>query len=167
MRSSSSRWLLAVALVVVLLIAASVTVVLVNPRESGKILSEETPEGIVQRFIRAIQDQDYELAHSYLTAKLRSDCTVDQIKSMSHWFAESSQGRQVDLIDKEQLSRGRVAVRVRITEVRVSPPFMVNESDHQERYVLVQEDGQWRLTETPWPISWCPPPEKPAPAPAP
>ena len=75
MQTLSSRWLVGVAIVVVVLIVASVAVGLTVGRGTTKSFAESEPEGIVQRYILAIQDEDYPLAHSYLSERLQRFCT--------------------------------------------------------------------------------------------
>ena len=159
----SSRWLVGVAGVVVALIVISVAVALINPRGAAETLSEDTPEGVVQRFILAIQDRDYTLAHSYLSDELKKTCTVAQIEERSSFSVDTLRDNRIALLGTDELSDGRMQVRVRVTQVNVSPPFGVDESSYQERYVLVQENGDWRFAEPPWPLGWCPPiaPAKP------
>jgi len=156
MQTLSSRWLVAIAAVVVALILVSVVVALINPRGAAETLPEDTPEGIVQRFILALEDEDYSLAHGYLSDELKESCPMAHMRDTVQWFAEESRDRRVALLEKEDLSDGRVQIRVRITEVTVSPPFGVNEYSHKEFYVLVREGGEWRFAELPWPIDWCP-----------
>ena len=155
MQTLSSRWLVAIAAVVVALILASVVVALVNPRGVAETLPEDTPEGTVQRFILALQDEDYSRAHTYLSDELKKSCPVERMRDTIWWFSEASRDRRVALLEKEDLSGGRVQIRVRVTEVNVSPPFGVNENSHQERYVLVPEAGEWRFAELPWPVNRC------------
>ena len=156
MQTLSSRWLVAIAAVVVALILVSVVVALVNPRDVAETLPENTPEGIVQRFILALEDEDYSLAHGYLSDELKKSCSVESARDAAQWFVEESRDRRVALLDKGEMSGGKMRVRVRVTEVNVSPPFGVNENSYQERYILVQEAGEWRFAELPWPIDWCP-----------
>ena len=156
MRTLSSRWLVAVAGVVVALILVSVAVALINPRGAAETLPEDTPEGVVQRFVLAIQDRDYSLAHGYLSDELKKTCTVAQMEGNTRWSLDSMQDNRIALLDKEELSGGRTQVRVRVTQVNVSPPFGVNEYNHEERYILVQENGEWRFADPPWPLTWCP-----------
>lgn len=155
MQTLSSRWLVAVAGVVVALILVSVAVALINPRGAAETLSEDTPEGIVQRFILAVQDRDFSLAHGYLSDELKKTCTVARMEESPPWRVYMPEDSRIALLGKEELSSGRMQVRVRVTQVNVSPPFGVSEYSHQERYVLVQENGEWRFTEPPWPMSWC------------
>ncbi len=158
MQTLSSRWLVAIGAVVVGLILVAVVVAIVNPR-AADALPEDTPEGIVQRFILAVQDSDYSLAHSYLTEEMKETCPIANMEEGIHRFRGSLEDQRIALLDTDELSGGRVQVRVRVTTLNVSPPFGVDEYSYQERYILVQEDGNWRLDE-PGPRAWCPPTEK-------
>ena len=162
MQSLSSRWLVAVAGVVVTLILVSVAVALINPRGNAETLSEDTPEGIVQRFIMAIQDRDYSLAYVYLSDELKETCTVAEMEERSPWLVDDLEDNRIVLLDTEELSSGRMQVNVRVTRVNVSPPFGVDEYSYQERYILALENGDWRLADPPRSLSWCRPPTAPA-----
>ena len=135
-----------------------------------KEFPESEPEGIVQRYLLALQNRDYPLARTYLKERLKESCTEEYLREASRWFAERSGGTQIALIGKSTLSDGRVEVRVRITEVNVAAPFGVNENSHEERYLLTQENGRWRLDQPAWPVFGCPdrqvPPKPPRPVPA-
>ena len=156
MQTLSSRWLVGIAAAISVLILISVVIALANRPGEAELLPESEPEGVVQRYILAVQDQDSNLAHSYLSDDLKKTCSVDHIRSSSHWFKDTSREQRVAIIDKETLSDEEARVRVRVTEVDVSPPFGVNEYSHQEHYFLVLEDGKWRLGEPAWPVNWCP-----------
>ncbi len=156
MQTLSSRWLVAIGAVVVGLILVSVVVAIVNPRGAADTLPEDTPEGIVQRFILAVQDSDYSLAHSYLTEEMKETCPLTNIEEGIHRLKDRSEDQRIALLDTDELSGGRVQVRVRVTTLNVSPPFGVDEYSRQERYILVQEDGNWRLAEPAWPVGLCP-----------
>jgi len=156
MGTLSSKWLAGIAAVVVVLIVASVAVALTVGRETPQSLPESEPEGVVQRYIQAVQDQDYRLAHSYLSERLKDFCTEEHLRVSSRWFAERSGEGRIALVGTDTLRDGRREVQVRITDVNISPPFGVNEYSHEERYLLTQANGQWRLDEPPWPVGWCP-----------
>lgn len=155
MRTLSNKWLVGIAAVVVVLIVASVAVALTVGRETTESLPESEPEGVVQRYILALQDQDYRLAHSYLSERLKNFCTEEYLRR-GGWFAQRSGEQRIALVDTRTLSDGRKEVRVRITNVNVSPPFGVNEYSQEVQYVLTQENGQWRLDVPPWPLGGCP-----------
>ena len=168
-RTSSSRWLLLMAVAVVVLVVVSLVVTLAGPQRGAETFTEDVPEGVVQRFIVAIQEQDFPLAHSYLNEELRDACTVEYMRNTTQWLTQDrEQGLRVALLGKKVLSNGDTQVRVRVTRVNVSPPFGVNEESHDELYVLAQEDSQWRFQAPPWPVGYCPgietAPKTPAPA---
>ena len=154
--SRSSKWLVVTSIFVVVLIVASVTVGLTVGPGASKDLPESEPEGIVQRYLLALQNRDYPLAQSYLREGLRVFCTDEYLRQNARYFAERSGGTRIAVVGKNALSKGRVEVRVQVTNVNVSPPFGVNEYSHEEQYVLTQVDGQWRLDEPAWPAKYCP-----------
>lgn len=154
--SPSSRWLVAIAATVAALVLVSVVVALVTPRGRAGTLPEDTPEGVVQRFVVAIKDQDYNQAHSYLSDRLKTYCTVRHMQDTTRQSVDQGNNQRVALLDTQTLSDSRVEVRVQVTQVNISPPFGVNEYSHEERYVLIQEGGEWRIDEPPWPVGWCP-----------
>jgi hypothetical protein len=62
---SSNRFLLGFGIGVVMLIALTVTLVLFT-RNTITALPKNTPDGVVQRFLQAVQDEDYQTAYSYM-----------------------------------------------------------------------------------------------------
>lgn len=155
MNISPTRWLIGVALVVVALLGLSVAVAVLRPGASSVALPADTPEGVVQRYIQAVQEQDYPLAHSYYSTRLRQTCTIDEIANQARWISEDAGNRRIELVETRPMSDGRTQVRVRIIEVNVSPPFGVDEYSHEEWYVLVSESGNWRLDSPAWPVTFC------------
>jgi hypothetical protein len=156
MGTASGKWLAGIATVVVALMVVSLAIGLTVGRGMAKSLPESEPEGIVQRYILAMQERDYQLAHSYFSQELKGSCTEEHLRMNGRWFAERSKDERIALTGKETLRDGRIEVRVQVTDVHVSPPFGVNEYGHEERYILKQEDSQWRLDDPPWPVGWCP-----------
>jgi len=71
---------MAVSLLVLVLIVASVVVVFLGDRGDTALLPEDTPEGIVQRYLQAIEDGDSRRAYGYLNQELRDGCTQAQFR---------------------------------------------------------------------------------------
>ncbi|MBI4202769.1 MAG: hypothetical protein HY532_06645 [Chloroflexi bacterium] len=157
--SSSTRWLIGIALGVALLTIVSAVIALARERDAP-LLPEGTPEGVVQRFLNAIQGRDYVQVHSYLSSQLQTYCTASHIRESLRWWEENTRNIRVELLSTTEVEDGKKEVRVRVTEVTTSPPFGANEYSHQEFYLLVQQDESWRIDEPPWPIGWCPDLEK-------
>ncbi|MFW6174309.1 MAG: hypothetical protein ACOC5K_00835 [Chloroflexota bacterium] len=152
---SSGRWLAGIAAVIALVIVASAGIALMSSGGEADF-PEGTPEGTVQRYIAAIRDRDITQARSYYTSDLRDRCSVQHVRDSSQWTADRLDSNRIELLDTEDGEDGEVFVRVRIVEVDVDPPFGVNEHRHEQTYTLVQEEGEWRMREPGWPVSWCP-----------
>ncbi len=64
---TSSRWLLIFGVTIGVLVIAAVVLVLTMPTPETRLLPEDTPEGIVQRYFLALEAEDYVTAYSYLS----------------------------------------------------------------------------------------------------
>jgi len=184
-QSNSSQWFLGVALAVLALIVLAVVVSLVNRPGKVTLLSEDTAEGTVQRYLLAIEEDARQRAYGYLSSELQEVCSFGIIRKSTDWFRPDEM--RITLEGTEPLDGldGKVEVRVRIIQFYISSPLLdpiplsARESSYTERFTLKQADGEWRFTEPPWPMRWCPglhvtpvpspipPPPPPPPVPTP
>lgn len=165
-KDPSSRWLAGAITVILALIVLSVAVTFLM-RPEATLLPEDTPEGIVQRYLQAIDAGDPQTAHSYLSTELQESCTYQYFRDSARWLDNTDLG--VALEDTVSID-GQVEVRVRITQYQGSSPFDSGEHSHTQWFTLEREDEAWRLVDPPWPSGYCPglervPPAKPAPMP--
>ena len=65
--NSSRRWLIIFAIVISILVIATVSLVLLTKGNEVALLSEDTPQGIVQRYLIAVQEKNYQKAYNYLS----------------------------------------------------------------------------------------------------
>ena len=65
--NSSRRWLGVFAVIIGILVIATVSLVLFNNGKKVTLLPEDAPQGIVQRYLIAIQNGDYQQAYTYLS----------------------------------------------------------------------------------------------------
>jgi hypothetical protein len=72
----SRIWLFGALAFVVALVATGLTVALVTTRDVD-LLPANSPEGVVQRYLLALEDEDYEEAYGYLSSELRRQCSFD------------------------------------------------------------------------------------------
>ena len=63
---SSSRLLISFGIGIIALVIVTVVLVLTIGQGNTHLLPENTPEGVVQRYLLAIQESDYSKAYSYL-----------------------------------------------------------------------------------------------------
>ncbi len=111
-KTSSARWLAGISAGVVAIAIASIIVVLaIDP--DGVTLDENTPEGTVQRYIQALQDERYDDAYQLLSAEAQADCTLSNFRSRGRF------GRDQDI----RVKLDRVVEASDGTEVRLE---MVN-----------------------------------------
>ena len=144
-------------MVVLSLIILSVTVALLNQEDEDILLAEDTPEGIVQRYLIAIEAGDLNLAYGYLGDELETYCTYSLFRDSISLFEGGD--TRVHLESIYHLD-GEVEVVVRITRLFVDPPFSSTESSYTARYTLGRDGEAWRFTAPPYPIDWCPGLEK-------
>ena len=147
--SASTRWLAGVAVVVVLVLAAGIGAAALGGRAPQ--YAEGSPERAVQDYLAAVGDRDSTAAQTFFSAELRSRCRDYPRDMISR---QSRQGLRATL-ERTTVHGDTAEVRVRITESYGDAPFNSNESSHTEVFALVREDGQWRFTDSPWPL-YCP-----------
>lgn len=143
--SASTRWLLGIAVVLVLASGASVAVALLAGGEQQ--FAEGTPERAVQQYLAAVADGDEAEALTYLTASLAERCrnTAGERVLWGSYRVRAT-------LDDSTMRDGSADVRVRITEVYGGLPFDRSESTWTETFSLVQEGGEWLIGAQPWPL---------------
>ncbi len=149
--TASNRWLVIVAVGIVLAVAAGVVVTMVAGGE--RRYAEGTPERTVQDYLRAVSERDATRALSYVAPSVTAQCTEIPRDVISNRGTSSIRAA----LDRSTLQADRTAeVRVRITEsYGDGGPFGGGESSHSQVFLLAQDQGQWRFSEAPWPI-YCP-----------
>jgi hypothetical protein len=148
--SASVRWLAGVGVALVVIVVLSLAVALIGRGE--RTYAEDTPEGTVQRYLRAVLDRDAEAALGYWSPELQERCEQTEMTSQfrqARDFRASLRGtREVGDFTE---------VDVRITERWGNDPFGGGSYTHQQLITLQEINGEWRITEPAWPIYWCPP----------
>ncbi len=150
------------AVVVVLAIVALVVGLVAGGK--GTSFPEDSPEGVVQRFLTAVQAGEYKKSYDYLGSKLKTICAYDR------FLEQRPRGQIEDMqatLAGTKTFDGQVEVKIMVTQFRTSGPFLAPfdspSNSYQETYILVQEDGKWHFSQMPWPLYWCPEPAKPVP----
>ena len=157
--NSASRWLVGTGVVVAALVIASLAVGVLAGGDAEPF-PEDSPEGVVQRYLLALEDDDFRAAYGYFADDLRQTCSLQQFREDTRWAAE--RGRRVLFEGVEEIE-GSAIVTVRITTISTDAPFTPTESSFTESYVLERQGEAWRFTEPPWPLGRC----RPVPVPTP
>ena len=145
----SKAWLIGVTVFVVALAVAGIVVALVT--RSGDLLPADSPEGVVQRYLRAMQDRDYDVAYGYLSASSQLSCSLDEfLREASYREVRDS---HMTLEDTRRLD-GTAVVSARVTVFDPGVPFGSSEYSYEQTFQLKLENGAWRVT---WPDYRCAP----------
>ena len=159
LQSMSSRWLAGAALVILVIIVLSVVVALVNRPREADLLPASTPEGTVQRYLLAVEQEEGRGAYEYLAPALQERCDFQYFRNSTRGIRRRAGGTAEDLrvtLEDTKAINGTVAVRVRINRFRVSAPFDFNEYSHVRTFTLEKVDDSWLFVEEPWPMYRCP-----------
>ena len=151
-QSASQWWLISIGVVAAALVIISVIINVVADDGDADLLPEDTPEGTVQRYLKALAADDPALAFSYISTS-QEGCTLEN-------FIQTTEYRRTQdfsaTLTRTTTTDVATLVTVKITESEFDPPFGGGGYDFDSIFTLKQEDGVWRFTEPPWP-SWCPP----------
>jgi hypothetical protein len=144
---------------VLVIIGVSVAVALVNRPREATLLPEGTPEGTVQRYLLAVEEDASRRAYEYLSPALQERCEFQHFRESTRGVvrrdSETAEDFRVTL-EGTQAINGRVEVKVRITQFHVSAPFDVSEYSHVQHFTLEKVGETWHFTDPPWPMGWCP-----------
>ncbi len=160
--SLSTRWLIGTVIALAALVGAALAVTLVEGGGTADLLAEDTPEGVVQRYLQAIERGDTRTAYSYLTTGSQQGCTAAEFERQARRFEDS--GARVILKGSKPVDEG-VDVTLRISRLHVNPPLLPSESSDDVRVFLQRDDGQWHLANQPWPLTGCSAPRDTPPEP--
>lgn len=151
MQSASSRWLAGIGLFAAVLIIVSVLIsVLANDTD---LLPADTPEGAVQRYLQALASDDVPEAYEFVSADLKDRCTLEHFLQTTRY--ERGRNFSAALSQTTDLG-GRMVVSVEITEQGNDGPFGGGQYGFETSFTVTLEEGDWRITEPPWPVNFCP-----------
>lgn len=146
----SKVWLVGVAAFVALLVVVGLVVALVTTRDE-ELLPADSPEGVVQRFLRALEADEYVTARGYLDAATQRRCSLDELVKYASYrdFRDS----QVTLRNTERFD-SRAIITAEVTVFDPNPPFDTSEYSYRQTFELLLVGGEWRIS---GPEYGCPP----------
>lgn len=153
--SSSRRWLIIFATVIGILVIATVSLVLLTKENEVVTLPEDSPQGAVQRYLIAIQENDYQNAYNYLSFD-----PSQKITTYNDWIRMEIGSRQISdqtawkaTLGKITQNGGSATVGVVIDTFRPGGPFADSLYSQQILFQLSKIDGKWLIT-SPTYIYW-------------
>ena len=147
--SASARWLVSIAIAISVIVVASVVAEMALDHGETEF-GPGTPEATVQAYFRAIQQRDTETAIAQFTTDLQERCSTEDLRQSYQYLSDFS-ARIRD-----------TPVRGEVTQIDMGIAINGGGSpfgggyDVDQLISLEQEDGEWRISESPWP-SDCPP----------
>lgn len=154
-RNTSTYWLMGAALAVVILVGISMAVGLMAKGGIAELKPESTPNGVVQRYLIALDSDHPEDAYNYLSRRLKDACSYQYFRDSTAWLKD--QDRRISLAGTKTADDAQeVTVRIRHIYIGGGIPFTPVESSYEQRFLLKQTDSKWMFSEPPWPMSYCP-----------
>jgi hypothetical protein len=148
---SSSRWLLAFGVTIGVLVIVAVVLVLTMPTPETRLLPEDTPEGIVQRYFLALQAEDYVTAYSYLSPPPSEKYPYEEWTGPFISSGEKPEWRVT--LGKSAVKDSEATVDVAVDTFRPSGPFDNPVRTQHITFSLKKEGTSWKIT-SPWDVWW-------------
>lgn len=131
--------------IVALVVVAVIAIVLLGSREAAPFPAD-TPEGIVQRHLAAVDDEDYEAARGYLSAAVRAEVSLEQYRRAAQDYGYETGGSRRVLFDRSEVDGDRARVWLTVEEYYDGGPFGGGNTYRSTREIsLVREAGEWRI----------------------
>jgi hypothetical protein len=151
---SSRRWLIIFVIVISILVIATVSLVLLTKGNEVALLPEDTPQGIVQRYLIAVQEKDFQKAYNYLSFN-----PLEKIQTYDDWIRMvivapqiSNQPAWKATLDKTTQNGDDATVEV-IIDTGTGGPFEGLPRSQLIDFQLSKIDGKWLIT-SPTYINW-------------
>lgn len=145
-----SRSIVLVVGVVVVLVAAATAVVLLFGAQGPREYPADSPEGTIQRYLRALEDRDPATAYTFFSAGVRERMSEDDF--VSTWsaygsgYARSPGGLRRVQVDRVEL-RGDVALVSLTIEEFTDGGLSPSRWSWEKQVRLAREAGEWRIDE--------------------
>ena len=146
---SSNKWLLGFGSALGILVILAVVLVLTMPgTEELELLPADTPDGVVQRYIYAIKDGNYEEAYGYLSpSALEGDLRYGTYEEWSDMFLYREWADAWRAIIGEPEIRGdKATVSVSIEIFNPDGVFSNPVDTRYYPFTLEKQEGTWKIT---------------------
>lgn len=142
---SSKRWLIIFGAAIGLLVIVAVALVLtMNQSDGTPSLPEDTPGGVVERYILALQAKDYTTAYSYLSPPAEEKLTYEKWRESFGGYGEENETRIT--LGETTTTGSEATVAVTVDIFRADEPFDNPVSTQHIYFLLKQEGVSWKIT---------------------
>jgi hypothetical protein len=141
---SSKRWLIIFGAAIGFLVIVAIVLVFTMSRQEGaSLLSEDTPEGVVQRYILALQEKEYVTAYSYLSPPADEELTYEKWRESFGGYGEQNEARVT--LGESAVTGNEATVEVTVDVFRAGGPFDNPVSTQRITFFLKQEGASWKI----------------------
>lgn len=147
----SDRTLLYAGAGIIAVVAITAAVVLMLGGREPASFPADSPEGIVQRYLAAFEEGDFEAAHAYFSSEVQSELDLEAYEQMTreYGFFPGDTSRRV-LFDRTETDGDGATVHLTVEEYYGGGTtlFGGGETYRSPRQIrLVREEGEWRIDE--------------------
>ena len=144
-------WLIGGGAVLAALLAVSVVLALARGEAQ---LDPSTPEYVVQQYLTALVQEDFEAAETIWSPDLQEDCSFEAFVVDARRSLDNLSESKITL-DKAQVVGDTTIVTIRVVRTTGGSIFGPSESDYSYDYGLRMFDGDWKITGHTWPSDRC------------
>lgn len=133
------------AVIVALIAVIAVVVVVISLNRPGANYDKNSPEGVVQSYLSAVFDGNYDEAENYFEEN--SKCEASDLDR-----AYITKNIRVDLLDTD-ITDDKARIKIQIEYPSGAP--LDNYYTEEQVFRLVDEADQWKIAGIPWPLYDC------------
>ncbi len=152
---SSTKWLIGFGSVIGALVVLAIVLVLALPGEK-QLPPENTPEGVVMRYFKALEEEDYREAYSYLSEESRAEnewvATFESWVGYNYYPEQRKSVWKVTVIEVDNYNL-TASVDVEISSFEPNAAFSVPVYSYRQVYRLDNTESGWKIRE-PLDIPW-------------
>ncbi|MBI4499297.1 MAG: hypothetical protein HY689_15525 [Chloroflexi bacterium] len=145
----TDRWLLALVGGAIALVLAGFVLLLVVQTRSPDTLPEDTPAGVVQRYLRALEEGRYAEADAYLSASAKARREQQPGGKPYPPYPVRPPGERPStriVLQDVQTRESTAQVTVAISRFRAPSPTEADEYSETVTFDLQREQGAWKIT---------------------
>ncbi len=147
MRASTRFLVISGVAIGVLVVVAVVLVLIVGGRDTA-LLPEDTPEGVVQRYLLALEVENYDEAYSYLHSELRAETSYESWGRPISWYEEKPGWKAI--LGESSVVGDVATVEVTHSLFRPGGLYVDPVRTRQLTFYLEKEGTSWGITSPTW-----------------
>ncbi|MBI2861584.1 MAG: hypothetical protein HYX89_02065 [Chloroflexi bacterium] len=126
-----------------ILVASFVVLILVQGRPQ-ETFPPGSPEDVVQRYFRAVNDEDWRTAYDLLASSVKARVSFEEFRSRSGGPQPVEQSQRA-LLQRSVVRGNDADVTLLVTTFSADRPGSFNEFSRTVTFALVREDGEWHI----------------------